>query len=262
MKSFISDKKKFLKFSNLEEAGVFHFVSTKIGWGKNSKPRFTGDNPKVFQLYRDELSKALRINTNQLIFPRQKHGDNIELAHSPVNENNLRGIDALITNEPGLCICVQTADCVPILLFDSEYQVVAAIHAGWRGTVSKIAFKTVELMKEKFHIRPESLLAAIGPSASPSVYEVGEDVISKVKQNFSNYSGLLKMSSTKGKAYLNLWEANKMSLIEAGLCENNIGIMKQCSIINENLFFSARREGTNTGRIVSGIMIQNEKKLF
>ncbi|MDP2113024.1 MAG: peptidoglycan editing factor PgeF, partial [Bacteroidota bacterium] len=163
--------------------------------------------------------------------------------------------DALITNEPGLFICVQTADCVPILLFDPQKKVVAAIHAGWRGTVSKIAQKTIQQMTEKFSCQPTDILAGIGPSIHMHAYEVGPEVVEAVKANFSNSPALLKPSLNEGNAYFDLWEANQTVLLEAGIPEENIELMGLCSFEQADLFYSARRDGADTGRMVSGIRL-------
>ncbi len=123
------------------------------------------------------------------------------------------------------------------------------------GTVGKIVSETVTILRDQFQVDPKNILAGIGPSASPEVYEVGEEVISEVKLKLKSYDRLLIDSSAKGKAYFDLWKANKLLLLSNGLIEQNIEIMEQCSIQN-NIFYSARREGSETGRMVSGIMIQ------
>jgi YfiH family protein len=150
---------------------------------------------------------------------------------------------------------VQTADCVPILLFDPEKKVVAAVHAGWRGTVSKILAKTVGQMVEKFDCQPSDIVAGIGPSIHMHAYEVGAEVVEAVQDNFGNSTALLKPSLTEGKAFFDLWEANKTILIESGIPEENIEVMGLCSFEHADLFYSARRDGIDTGRMVSGIRL-------
>jgi len=163
----------------------------------------------------------------------------------------------LITNQPGLFVCVQTADCVPVLLYDPQKKVVSAIHAGWKGTVSKIVLKTVQKMTDQFGCQPSDIIAGIGPSIHIHAYEVGPEVVEMVKNNFSNSSALLKPSLNAGRAYLDLWEANQTALMEAGIPEENIEVMGLCSFEHADLFYSARRDGADTGRMVSGIRINN-----
>ena len=255
MESIRVGEKLFLKFDKLTAAGVFHFSSTKTGWGSDGKSRFTGDRPETYRSFRKELAQSLKIDQQQFVFPRQIHGDRIEIIDTPVMPDAVPDTDALITNLPGVCLGVQTADCVPILLYDPVRKLVAAIHAGWRGTVSKIVSKTVNKMQMYFDSEPENLLAGIGPSISPYLYEVGEDVIVQVRENFEDYRQLLIPSLTENKAFLNLWEANKNLLIMAGVPEQKIEIMGFCTYSHDSLFFSARRDGADTGRMASGIML-------
>jgi copper oxidase (laccase) domain-containing protein len=110
-------------------------------------------------------------------------------------------------------------------------------------------------MTEKFGCQASDIHAGIGPSIHIHAYEVGPEVVESVQQNFSNSSALLKPSLIEGKAYLDLWEANKTVLIESGIPEENIEVMGLCSFEHSDLFYSARRDGIDTGRMVSGILL-------
>ncbi|HKJ80314.1 MAG TPA: laccase domain-containing protein, partial [Prolixibacteraceae bacterium] len=121
--------KIFQQFNN-----IIAFTTTKQSL-QTSLPRFTGDKETIFGENRNQLARLLRINENQLFFPRQTHSNCVAEIHNPI-QSGLQNIDALVTNEKATCLCVQTADCVPILLFDPVKNVIAAVHAGWRGTVS------------------------------------------------------------------------------------------------------------------------------
>lgn len=243
------------KFENFKKyKNIAHFVTTKEGWVSGKKARFTGDQETEFADFRKELAHSCEWDANRFVFLRQTHSDHIAVVTSG-NENTIANTDALITNECGLFICVQTADCVPILLFDPQKKVVAAVHAGWRGTVSKIALKTVQKMAEKFGCQPIDIIAGIGPSIHIHAYEIGNEVVEAVNANFSNASALLKPSLNEGKAYFDLWEANQTVLMESGIPEENIEVMGLCSYEHADLFFSARREGIDTGRMVSGIRL-------
>lgn len=256
MKTIEARGKIFYQFEQLDLPGLFHFSSTRQGWGGNGKARFTGDQLSDFQPFREELANALKIQTNQFVFPRQVHGNKVEIITELTVPGDMIDTDALITNRLNICVCVQTADCVPILLYDPVKRVVAAIHAGWKGTVSKIVSKTLYEMQRHFDTDPEDVIAGIGPSIHMHVYEVGEDVIHAVRDGFDNYRDLLKPSMKEGKAYFDLWKANKSLLVDAGIPNEQIEIMGFCSYSHEALFFSARRDGANTGRMVSGMMLQ------
>jgi len=248
-----SNEKIFLSSRLLSEKSVFHFFSTKIGW--NGHTRFTGDSEEICKQHRISLAVELKLKPEQLVFPRQTHGTGVAVIHSAIDSADVPDTDALITNVPNLCMCVQTADCVPILLFDPVQKVVAAIHAGWRGTVKKIVKKTITEMEQSFGCSPADLVATIGPSISTQKYEVGEDVISAVNSAFENAELLFEPSALSNKCCFNLWEANKTLMVDSGIPEMQIGIMGVCTYSENEVFYSARRDGADTGRMVSGIMI-------
>lgn len=256
MRKLIQGRLSVFKFESFRKyKNITHFITTREGWDSGNKPRFTGDQESEYIRFRKELANSGEWEPKKFVYPRQTHSDHV---FEVVPENQLAAIpdtDALITNEPGLFICVQTADCVPILLYDPQKKAVAAIHAGWRGTVSRIVKKTVESMTEKYGSNPADIIAGIGPSIHMHAYEVGSEVVAKVESAFSNSPALLKPSLKVGHAYFDLWEANKTSLMEAGLQEENIEVMGLCSFEHGDLFYSARRDGADTGRMVSAIRV-------
>ncbi len=256
MKKVEIDNKQFLQFDSFLQSDILHFTSTKPGWVGDGKCRFTGDQPEEYEAYRRELAEALDLTVEKLVFPRQSHSDQVRVISGPRSVQKLNDVDAVITNVPGLCVCVQTADCVPILLFDPVQKVIAAVHAGWRGTVSKLVEVTVERMENEFGCDPADLLAGIGPSVSQANYEVGLEVIAKFKLAFKQADEFFMPSVNAGKAMLDLWQANKRLLIESGVPEKQIEVGGLCTVEDQDLFFSARREGIQTGRLVSGIMLR------
>lgn len=243
----------FRKYKNIS-----HFVTTKQGWISGEKPRFSrkDDYSDLSVLnFRKELAVSGEWKLNQFIFPVQTHSDVVGVVNENTTTEDFDGCDALITNQTGIFLCVQTADCVPILLYDPVKNVAAAIHAGWRGTVSKIVKKTILRMNEKFDCNPINIVAGIGPSIHFHAYEVGHEVVEIIQANFENHAELLKPSLNSGKAFLDLWEANKSILLDSGVPENNIEILGLCTYEHNELFYSARREGINTGRMATCIML-------
>jgi polyphenol oxidase len=256
MRKMLQGRLSVFKFESFKKyKDIAHLVTTKEGWISGDKPRFTGDSESIYSGFRKELAISCELDANQFVFPRQTHSDRVVVVTSENVTSTIDDTDALITNERGLFICVQTADCVPILLFDPVKKVVAAIHAGWKGTIAKIAKKTIEQMVEKFDCNPADIVAGIGPSIHMHAYEVGPEVVEAVEASFTNSSAMLKPSMNEGKAYFDLWEANQTALMESGLLEENIEIMGLCSFEHADLFYSARRDGTDTGRMVSGIKL-------
>lgn len=155
--------------------------------------------------------------------------------------------DALITDIPGAAVAVRTADCIPILLVDTRKRAVAAVHAGWRGTVQGIAAKAVGAMADRFGSRPRDMLAAIGPGIGPCCYEVGEEVARQFRGLFPERSGWA------GQTRVDLAEANRRQLVSAGLPGSAVWAAGLCTACLAQEFFSWRREREKAGRMVSAI---------
>ena len=248
------DKSDFIRYHIFEGFKDLVAFTTTRQTLQIENPRFTGDLPEIFLNARKVLAEKLGIEVDQLVFPRQEHTNCIaEIDQIPDIE--IKATDALITNKRGICLCVQTADCVPILLFDPVKQVIAAVHAGWRGTVKKIVASTIDQMISNYHSNPKDILAAIGPSISPEVYEVGDEVVAEARKSLPEPEKALILNIS-GKYHFNLWEANRQLLVSTGILKQSIEISGECSFSNPNKYFSARRDGIKTGRMVSGIMIK------
>jgi polyphenol oxidase len=185
--------------------------------------------------------------------------------------------DASLTNRPGLLLAAQTADCVPILIVDPRERVVAAVHAGWRGTLARILEKTVGRMQFEFGSKPADLLAAIGPSIGPCCYEVGAEFVTKFAAQFADAETYFDEEELRsgeepnplqwlnmrppghqpppGNVHLDLRKANRSQLLAAGLREKNIFVSELCTSCRTDLLFSYRREGPESGRLMSVIGI-------
>ncbi len=254
MKSFGMDK-NLVTYPLLEAfAGVKAFTTHRQTFPGVDAPRFTGEPVQKIRKNREMLAHVLGIGPEQLVFPRQTHTSCIvELYGLP--EEELENTDALATNQPGICLCVQTADCVPILLFDPKGKAISAIHAGWRGTVKQIAREAVRKLSATYRSSPADIRAVIGPSIGPDVYEVGDEVVKAVFAKIPNAPKTLSKNSS-GKFHFNLWEANRQILMDCGLLPQNIEISGQCTFHKKDYYFSARRDGIQTGRLVTGIMLE------
>lgn len=210
-------------------------------------------------------------STKGVWLPRQVHGKEIAVVdeHSCVCPDlpstnavclEMPVADAVITRMAGQWIGVRTADCVPVLLADPVRRVVAAVHAGWRGTVAHIVRLTVERMIAEMGCRPADLYAAIGPSIGPEAFEVGEEVAAAFCDADRQECVLRQVRGPMGlqplaKPHVDLWQSNVMDLLEAGAELEHIDCTPWCTFERNDVFFSARREGIQTGRIVSAIRI-------
>ena len=129
-------------------------------------------------------------------------------------------------------------------------------HAGWRGTVSKILTLTVQALQQQYGTQPADVVAAIGPSICPEVYEVGAEVIDAVEQAFGSKEMLITRENGQGKGHFNLWEANRVQLLALGVKPANIEVAGICTYQNSDAFFSARRSGSLAGRFSAGILLR------
>lgn len=247
---------------------ISHFVTTRMGgYGEDAYAtlnctHYTGDNPADVSRNREIVCKALPRPPKELVIPCQVHGAEVrrlDASFSSLTDEDrdrmLSGVDALVTNVPGYCICVSTADCVPILLYDMHRKAVAAVHAGWRGTVQRILKKTLKVMADAYGTDSRDVLAGIGPSISAASFEVGEEVWQAFAGAGFDMSRISFRSRETGKWHIDLWEANRVQMLESGVDAGNIEVAEICTYRNYGQFFSARRLGLKSGRILSGIML-------
>ncbi len=203
----------------------------------------------------NSVAESFAIDPRSLVTVNQVHGETIVRVHKS-NYLAMRTVqaDAMITNERGLAIGVETADCVPILLVDPGAPAVAAVHAGWRSTVRKIVQKAVAAMRKDFGSDPRRLIAAIGPSIGPECYEVDDPVMGPLRDAFASWQEVA-WPRENGRWSLDLAKLNRLELVQAGLPEPNIYSFGMCTCCMADLFYSFRREG-RTGRMLSAIMIK------
>ena len=235
------------------------------------------DKPSRVQRNREWLAQTLGIDNVRLVMPHQTHSDRVMevddslLALSTADRAQaLEGVDALITRQQGVCIGVSTADCVPILLYDPAQKACAAIHAGWRGTVSHIATKAIRLMQATYGTRPSDLRAIIGPSISLQAFEVGDEVVEAFAQAGFDISRICRKmppmhpddinSCTRQalRPHIDLWAANAMLMEEQGISLEHIQVCGICTYQSHDTFFSARQSGIRSGRIFTGIMMERQ----
>ncbi len=167
----------------------------------------------------------------------------------------------MLTALPEVLLAVQTADCVPVLIADTKNRVVAAFHAGWRGTVARIVEHGVGTMRTEYGSHPNDLIAAIGPSIGPCCYAVGEQLLQEFGDAFAYAPELFRSSARELK--LDLWEANRRQLVGAGLAPERITTVEQCTACTyeadgRRRFFSHRAEAGFTGRMMSLVGVASQ----
>lgn len=187
---------------------------------------------------RARVAKALGVN--HLAFARQVHGNQVLMIDRPPNEGIAAEGDALITNQRGIGLVAQTADCVPLLLHDPVQQTIAAVHSGWRGTVKEVARQAIDALLVAYGSRPENLRAAIGPAINQKNYRVGPEVLEQFIDVFGSLGGLTGPVDARGGAKLNNTAAVHRQLLQAGLQPENIWVSDTCTFADDR-FFSCRR---------------------
>ncbi len=302
-KNTIKNKLQIVRASRLTAPWLIHGFSTRLGGFSRSYGSralnlgFTKDDSRAtVERNRQSFLQALRAQDGghrepgrksrqawPLITLRQIHSDIIHFVDSPPTgsptKDQLTG-DGLLTATPGLLLAIQTADCLPIILVDPKRKAVGAFHAGWRGTLKRIAEKGVGEMQRWFGSRPSDLKAAIGPGIHGCCYDVGEKVRDKFESQFAyaaklfrevkesdpvreKYPLLFLTARAPGhgelprKIFLDLVEANRQQLIAAGVAARNIEATPLCTNCRTDLLFSYRAEKGKTGRMMAVVGIRD-----
>ena len=211
---------------------------------------YCGDDERMVRLNRDLLCEALGLETSRLIIPHQIHGARVRrideaffMQTDAVKAVTLEGVDAVMTDVPKVCVSVSTADCIPILIYDRVHHAVAAVHAGWRSTVLRIPEAVLQAMAGAYGTRPQDVEAAIGPGGFP----MGEMA--------RRYPAAGDGSGRMEKWHLDLWQANRGLLEGCGVPSTRIHLAGVCTYLHSERFFSARRLGIRSGRILNGIFL-------
>ena len=236
----------FIRAETLDRPDLVHAFTTRTGgasegvYASLNLTRSRGDEAAHVAENRNRVRQAMGVDA--LVFATQVHGRTVLRVDGPPKGDQVAGEgDALITDQPGLGLVCQTADCTPILLFDPQRRAIAAIHSGWRGTVQDIVGATVVAMTDAYGSRPADLLAAIGPSISAVNYRVGPEVVAAFEDTFPVTGGILSPKDPEGGAHLDVGEACRRQLVMAGLAERAIWRSVVCTYAADTRLFSARR---------------------
>jgi polyphenol oxidase len=248
----------------LEQAGFINAFSTRLG-GVSALPSnslslayFKGDEKKNVAENRRRFMTAIGAEQAQMITARQTHStERFAVELQAQVSGSQPDCDAMITRMTDVLLAIQTADCLPVLIGDTRTGTMAAIHAGWRGTAGRITERTVADLMTVHGVNPRDCLAALGPAACAECYEVGEEVVERYKKEFGYWRKLLVNLKENGKAHLDIRAANVQQLSFCGFDEDCIHVADYCTMHQNELFFSYRREGkyqpSGVGRSLSVI---------
>lgn len=204
----------------------------------------TDDSPVNVTENRRRFCAALGFQPAQMAWSKQVHGDQIRYATEP---GGAEGFDALVTDVPGILLAVSVADCTPILVCDHRRRAVAAIHAGWRGTVAGVVAKTLIFMKKKFGTRGADCFAYVGTCIDECSFEVGDEVAAEFAESFKRFD------AERGKFFVDLKKANAAQLRSFDIPETQIETSPYCTVRHAADFFSHRKDSGLTGRGMGAI---------
>ncbi len=206
------------------------------------------------------LCKAVGLEDQSFVFSKQVHKTDVyqvnETFDPNVDQVQIKAVDGLITNAPNFALHTVYADCVPIFIVDPVNKAVGVAHAGWRGTVNRIAQSLLEAMTDSYGTTPETCLAGIGPSIGPCCFEVGKEVTYTFIKAFGNKPFYLERS-TGTKDYIDLWKTNAYILEELGIPSDAIICAEMCTCCNPEYFYSYRRDQGVTGRMAGIIKVNS-----
>ncbi len=218
-----------VKPPNIDQPGIRAFFTTK--------DVFEGARPS-----RELLSGEFNIPEDNIYLPVQEHTNKVHLLGSG---SASVVADAVITARKNFLIGILVADCVPVLLYDKEKEVIGAVHAGWRGTAGRILPDTITMMHETFRSSPQDISVAIGPSIKQCCYEVGGEVKERVLEATGEGDYFFEKS---GSCYVDIALANKVQALDAGVLPNNIWLSDECTFCNPDKYHSYRYSKESAGR--------------
>ena len=229
-------EKKVLRSSVLN--GLNHFFTTRESVIKTKDFEYE----KLVQENRTLFCEYFGIDSENLIYPSQTHTSNVDVAQ--VSKNSYPDTDGLILSNKKQAVFLNFADCTPLIFYDGK--IAAVSHAGWRGTAGMIGVKTVKKMVNEFSSDIKNIKCAIGPAISFCCYNVGEEVLNQLMATVKISAGLYEIRN--GEIFVDLKNINKRQLLELGLEEENIDVCPYCTVCNNDLFFSYRKENGTTNR--------------
>lgn len=263
----------FVTFPKMESfrEDMIHGFSTKLG-GVSKKHLYSmnlsfsrGDEEENVRENHRLFASALGYNPEKLVFSNQVHLTNIhkvtkeDMGKGIIYESDILEIDGLVTNEPGIPLITFYADCVPLFFYDPIHKVIAMAHSGWKGTVAKIGEKMIQFMNKEYGSNPEEIVCAIAPSICQKCYEVSDDVALQFIDVFGRkVDESLLYQKENGKYQLNLHRACELTLLQAGVKEENLDITNLCTCCNPDFFYSHRASNGMRGNL-AGVMMLLEK---
>lgn len=257
-----------LKYPVLEQTDmVEHCFTTRLGgvsrgiFSSMNLSFSRGDESSAVEENFRRIAEALGTKPENFVFTDQTHTTNVrkitreDAGKGITKERDYRDVDGLITDEPGLVLSAFFADCVPLYFVDPVHRAIGLSHSGWRGTAERMGAVTLEAMEKAYGTQPKDVICAIGPSICQDCYEVSEDVAEKFPEEF--YGREIVFDKGNGKYQLDLWRANRLILMKAGVLPEHIAMTDICTCCNEKLLFSHRASQGKRGNLGAFLTIKD-----
>lgn len=252
----------YLSYPLLEQTGIVkHCFTTRMGGVsagifESLNLSFTrGDEKAAVEENFRRISELLGCQYDNFVLSNQTHTTNVRrVGRDDAGKGLLRArdytdVDGLITDEPGIVLSTFYADCVPLYFVDVKKRAIGLSHSGWRGTVGRMGQETLDAMRREFGTQPEDVVCAIGPSICQDCYEVSQDVAEEFIQEFAGHEPDILIAKGNGKYQLDLWRANKIVLLEAGIKQEHLSVTDVCTCCNSNVLFSHRASHGKRGNL-------------
>lgn len=232
------------------------YSTLNLGFGR-------GDNKEDVEENFRRIAAAIGVRCEDMVFSQQTHTANVRVVTEEdrgmgcVRPLEYQDVDGLVTQVPGICLVTFYADCVPLFFVDPVKKAIGLCHSGWRGTVAKIGKAAIQLMQRQFGSDPADILAAVGPSICQECYEVGLDVIEKFQENFEacHWKDLYYQKGN-GKYQLNLWKANEIVLMDAGIRKEHLAVTNVCTHCSSDVLYSHRAAGNERGSLAAFLALK------
>lgn len=258
-----------LRYQKLEGTGIVrHGFSTRLGGVSEGifstlNLSFTrGDEQEAVLENYKRFANAVGVDYKKIVTSDQTHTTNVRRVYEAdagegvIRQRTVTDVDGMVTNEPGLALMTFYADCVPLYFVDPVNKAIGLSHSGWRGTVNRMGKVTIEKMREEFGTEPEDLICAIGPSICRECYEVSKDVIEEFQKEFEGHEQELFYKKENGKYQLDLWKANEIVMLEAGVKRENLSVTDICTCCNSRYLFSHRASHGKRGNLAACLALK------
>ncbi len=252
----------YLSYPILEQTGIVeHCFTTRMGgvstgiFESLNLSFARGDEKAAVEENFRRIAELLGCEYGEFVLSDQGHTTNVrrvgrdDAGKGLVRTRDYSDVDGLITDEPHLVLATFYADCVPLYFVDARKRAIGLSHSGWRGTAGRMGQKTLDAMHREFGTQPEDVVCAIGPSICQDCYEVSEDVAQEFMREFSGHEPEILIVKGNGKYQLDLWRANEIVLLEAGIKQEHLSVTDVCTCCNPNVLFSHRASHGKRGNL-------------